>query len=404
MSVRLTVVSGPHRGREFNFDGHDLFLAGRSNQAHFQLADKFFSRIHFLVEVNPPWCRLSDLGSHNGTYVNGRRVTQMILRPGDEIKAGHTELRVERAAATDPGQNSPGVNLETLGTLRTPASPEPPAKPVEIHGYRFVRELGRGRMGRVFLAVREEDGREMAIKTILPAVQNDPALVKQFLREAEVLGQLCHPHIVEYFELGEVDESMYFVMEYAAGNDLASILAARGPLDVRVAVRLAGQLLQGLAFAHESGFVHHYIKPANILLAQLDDKRIAKITNFGLANMYYMSQISGLTLTGEAGITADYLAPEQITHYRGAAPAADQYSIAAILYHALTGHPPFEPAPNPAAMFLRILEENPVSIRDRRPEAPAALAEVVHRALKKDPVNRFPTVEAFRQALLPFAK
>src|SRR5262249_3965944 len=105
MAIRLGVVSGPHRGRMFDFDGHDVFLVGRSEKAHFHLADKFFSRIHFLVEVNPPWCRLSDLGSHNGTYVNGHRVTTATLRPGDEIKAGHTVMRVERVeskAASEP--------------------------------------------------------------------------------------------------------------------------------------------------------------------------------------------------------------------------------------------------------------------------------------------------------------
>jgi eukaryotic-like serine/threonine-protein kinase len=403
MTVRLAVVSGPHRGRVFNFEGHDVFLAGRSTQAHFQLPDKFFSRIHFLVEVNPPWCRLSDLGSHNGTYVNGRRVSQIMLRDGDMIKAGHTEIRVERAKP-DPNQSSQAANAESSGTLRTPDRPQRPDKPVDIPGYRYVRELGRGPMGRVIQVVREEDDKEMAVKLVRPAVQDDPELVSRFLKDAERLGELCHPNIVEYFEIGEIDESMYFVMEYAPGNNLAQVLEARGPFEIKVAVRVAGQMLQGLAFAHESGFVHRYIKPENVLVAQEGEKRIFKLADFGLANLYYSSQISGLTLTGDDGIRADYVPPEQITHYRGAAPAADQYSTAATLYHALTGQPPLGHAANPGAMFLKILEENPVSLRDRRPEVPAALADVVHRALKKEPVNRFPTVEAFRQALLPFAR
>lgn len=403
MTVRLAVVSGPHRGRVFNFEGHDVFLAGRSTQAHFQLPDKFFSRIHFLIEVNPPWCRLSDLGSHNGTYVNGRRVTQVMLRDGDMIKAGHTEIRVERSKP-DSDQLAQAAAPESSGILRTRNGPNPQDKPVDIPGYRYVQELGRGTMGRVVQVVREEDGKDMAVKLVRPAVQDDPELVSRFLKDAERLGQLCHPNIVEYFEIGEVNDSMYFVMEYAPGTNLGQVLAARGPLDISVAVRLAGQMLKGLAFAHESGFVHRYIKPENVLVAQEGDKRIAKLADFGLANLYYSSPISGLTLTGDDGIRADYIPPEQITHYRGAAPAADQYSTAATLYHALTGLPPFGHSPNPGAMFLKILEENPVSIRERRPEVPAALSDIVHRALKKEPVNRFPTVEAFRQALLPFVR
>jgi serine/threonine protein kinase len=405
MSVRLSVVSGPHRGRVFDFDGHDVFLVGRSEKAHFQLADKFFSRIHFLVEVNPPWCRLSDLGSHNGTFVNGRRVTHATLLNGDEIKAGHTVLRVDHVAAKvdfDPSELT--ANIDTGAVLRTPGPIQSEPKAIGIPEYRYLRELGRGCMGRVFLAEREEDGKRLAIKTVLPAAQNDPHLIKRFLRHAEILGELQHPNIIEFFEIGEFDDMLYFVMEHADGLDLRRILETRGPLEIKIAVRLAGQVLDGLAHAHEAGFVHRFIKPSNIVLAQDGQKRTAKITDFGLANFYYASQISGLTLMGEGGVSLDYMAPEQITHYRGAAPAADQYSAAAMLYHAIAGRPPYEPAPIPGAMILKILEENPTPIRDRQPDVPAALAEVIHRALKKDPVNRFPTVEEFRQALLPFAR
>src|SRR3982751_5854146 len=97
MRVILTVIAGPHKGLEFSFDRHDTFLVGRSQHAHFQLPakDKFFSRIHFMVEVNPPECRLIDMGSHNGTYVNGAKVLAADLKADDQIRAGHTILRVK---------------------------------------------------------------------------------------------------------------------------------------------------------------------------------------------------------------------------------------------------------------------------------------------------------------------
>src|SRR6516164_204093 len=102
--ITLTVVAGPHEGQVFTFAGHDTFLVGRSKRAHFRLPakDRFFSRIHFLVEVNPPSCRLMDMGSRNGTYVNGERVEMIDLADGDQIKAGRTVLRVAvTAAGTD---------------------------------------------------------------------------------------------------------------------------------------------------------------------------------------------------------------------------------------------------------------------------------------------------------------
>src|SRR5689334_14661421 len=99
VSVTLSVIAGPHEGRVFSFSCHDTFLFGRSDEAHFQLSrdDPYFSRRHFLIEVNPPRCRLLDLQSHNGTYVNGQRVQSAELHDGDEVRAGHTVLRVEVA-------------------------------------------------------------------------------------------------------------------------------------------------------------------------------------------------------------------------------------------------------------------------------------------------------------------
>src|ERR1022692_1021268 len=109
MRIILTVVAGPHKGLEFSFDRHDTFLVGRSKHAPFQLLakDKYFSRIHFMMEVNPPQCRLIDMGSHNGTYVNGEKVLAVDLKDGDEIRAGHTVLRVK--VLTD-ALNSPTIS------------------------------------------------------------------------------------------------------------------------------------------------------------------------------------------------------------------------------------------------------------------------------------------------------
>src|SRR5687767_4616199 len=92
MGITLTVTEGPHRGRVFSFGEHDTFIVGRSKRAHFRLVDKdeFFSRMHFLVEINPPSCRVMDMGSRNGTYVNGSRITSADLKDGDLIKGGHT--------------------------------------------------------------------------------------------------------------------------------------------------------------------------------------------------------------------------------------------------------------------------------------------------------------------------
>src|SRR5690348_12578365 len=116
MRITLTVTAGPHEGREFSFAGHDTFIVGRSKRAHFRLAkkDRYFSRFHFLVEVNPPRCRLLDMGSRNGTRVNGTKVNSADLNDGDEVRAGKTTLRV----AFQPGAaESPGAAPEPVASV-----------------------------------------------------------------------------------------------------------------------------------------------------------------------------------------------------------------------------------------------------------------------------------------------
>jgi serine/threonine protein kinase len=400
VKLKLTIIAGPHQGREFILNGHDTFLVGRTKDAHFQLPydDPYFSRRHFLVEVNPPRCRVIDLNTRNGTRLNGVRIQTAEVADGDEIAAGHTVFKVSFLA--EPDENTaPTPTLPTGGGL--PTSDSQPL-PFDIPGYRLHSELGRGGMGVVYRATRERDGLSVAVKTILPAAGTGPKQIERFLRECQILSQLKHPNIVRYQGFGGANNVIFLVMDLVEGADLGSRLKEQGPEDVRTGVRICCQLLAGLAHAHAKGFVHRDIKPSNVLIGLRGAKRIVKLADFGLARASELSQISGVTMQGEIGGTPAFMAPEQVTHFREAKPPADQYSVAATLYNMLTNHTTHDFPENIGMQIGHLLSAPPVPIVERQPAIPKRLAEVIHKALSWEPEDRYPDVLAFREELKPF--
>ncbi|MGI8494981.1 MAG: FHA domain-containing protein, partial [Pyrinomonadaceae bacterium] len=189
------MIAGPHQGRTFTFDQHETFLIGRAENAHFCLPeDRYFSRNHCILEIAPPQIFLRDLGSTNGTYVNGQRVENIYLKSGDHIQGGETVLEVE-VSADSPDFTSPLNELSQLtpseititclncGNLARAEVSRPDAKmsyvcdscrellkknPQPIPNYQMIRILGQGGMGSVMLARSSGDGRPVAIKTLLP--------------------------------------------------------------------------------------------------------------------------------------------------------------------------------------------------------------------------------------------
>jgi len=444
MLITLTAIAGPNQGLSFSYAEHSTFLVGRAMQAHFRLPenDRYFSRLHFLVEINPPLCRLVDLRSHNGTSVNGVRVAQADLKDGDLIQGGQTVIRVSiqgqtavTSAATLPTAGElPQVTLTTPPTSGSsaptglPTSQIPLAQPVSgvpsgiplalpvsvvvshasealpfIPGYDLLRELGRGGMGVVYQARCQADRALAAVKTILPAVKPTEVTLGRFLREADILRELSHPHIVRFRASGQAGAQLFFAMDFVQGSDAARLLKQQGPLPVARAVALIGQLLEALAYAHGKGFVHRDIKPANLLVTQEQGREVVKLSDFGLARTYQASQLSGLTMTGSSGGTAAFMPPEQVLDFRTVQPAADQYAAAATLYHLLTGRLLYEKAQSNLDLLMKILQEEPAPIRTHRPDLPAGLAAAIDRALARKAEERHADVEAFRRALLPYA-
>src|SRR5256885_8872914 len=244
MQVSLKVTAGPYKGRIFSFSQHDSFLIGRSPDAHRGLPeDRYFSRNHCLLEMNPPQAYLRDLGSTNGTFLNAQRVKDAFLNNGDRIQCGETILVVEVTTTTTISETTQDALVPTRPVIvmveclncgrREQAQASSPDEhltflcedcrielkrsPQAIPGYDTVKLLGRGGMGSVMLARDQRTGRAVAIKTLLPEFAVSDKAMRRFMREIDVAAALKHKNIVEFIDRGTHNGVVYLVTEFVDG-------------------------------------------------------------------------------------------------------------------------------------------------------------------------------------------
>ena len=431
MQVSLKVTAGPYKGRIFSFSQHDSFLIGRSPDAHLYLPeDRYFSRHHCLLEMNPPHAYLRDLGSTNGTFLNGQRVKDAFLKNGDRIQCGETILVVEvtttnfseaettqdALAPTRPvivmveclncgrrEQAQASSSDEHLTFLCEDCRIELKRSPQAIPGYDTVKLLGRGGMGSVMLARDQRTGRAVAIKTLLPEFAVSDKAMRRFMREIDVAAALKHKNIVEFIDRGTHNGVVYLVTEYVDGADASKLAEEEGGrLTYEDGISIIAQALDALSFAHAQGYIHRDFKDQNILVAGHSPALVAKLTDFGLAKSFTHSGMSGVTMAGEMAGTLAYMPPEQLRNFRDVRPQSDIYAVGMTAYSLLTGCLALDLSKNSSVndTIRAIFEQPAVPLRQRAPQIPQPVCEIIDRALAKDPAQRWQTAGAMRTALL----
>ena len=258
--------------------------------------------------------------------------------------------------------------------------------------YRIERELGRGGMATVYLAHDLRQERLVALKVIHPELTATLG-PERFLREIKLTANLRHPHILPLFDSGEAGGQLWYTMPYVEGESLRQRLLREKQLPLADTLRIAGDVLAALAYAHEHGIVHRDIKPENILLEGGE----AVLADFGIAHAVSAAGSERLTRTGLAVGTLTYMSPEQASGEDAIDGRSDLYSLACVLYECITGQPPF--TGNPQSIIAKHLTALPPPVTSADGSVPPSVVHALDKALAKSPSERFGNAAAFAAAL-----
>jgi eukaryotic-like serine/threonine-protein kinase len=332
----------------------------------------------------------------NRLHAGGQAERDELLRQRPELESA---LRcIEALENLAPGPEVANDPHATIVPGEWPGAKGSGVFPRDFGRYELLSEIGRGGMGVVYKARQKELERTVALKMILASHLASPDQVKRFQSEARAAARLRHSNIVHIHEVGQLNGQDFFSMEYIEGESLAERIA-RGPIEQEAALRIVAAVARAVEYLHHQGVVHRDLKPSNVLL---DEKDAPYLTDFGLAKALFGG--NDLTATGVIAGTPSYMAPEQAAGHRGqVGPAADVYSLGAILYELLTGRPPFQ-AETPVDTLLEVLSGDPVLPRKLNPKIPRPLEWICLKCLQKSPGDRYASAEALAEDLERFLR
>ncbi len=352
---------------------------------------------------------VKDLGSQEGTFLNGKRVQVARLHPGDLLRVGSVTLEVLDGEDGGP-ESAMGEKGEEEAEEKAPAGgrenpPGPQAGPkrgklpprkrdlervgTEIGGYKILEFLGRGGMGTVFRALQVSLQREVALKILRRERTRDPAFVEGFVREARAAARFNHPNVVHVYDVGNEGDVYFYSMELMDRGSLEEELAERGKLPWQEALDVIRQAARGLRYAEEMGVVHRDIKPDNLMR---NSQGAVKIADLGLA-----------ATAGEAGEaeeggkkkkifgTPHFISPEQA---RGEPVdgRSDIYSLGCTFYRLVTGRTPFQ-GESVREILKKHFTEDPEPASQVEPSVPDAVSRVIQKMMAKDPAERYQTAQ-----------
>ena len=410
MSKKLVVLAGPDEGRIFPL-GAEVVLLGRSRATDTHLLDPHVSRVHCQVMAENGKHVLVDFESAGGTFVNGKQISRHELQNGDLIRIGSTHMQfVEEDGVAVPAA-APEAPAKAAPKGKPKAVARSDAWAQELVGKEFThfkigQPLARSRHGFVFHANDTRRGLPLALKVLDPRFAKDEKKVKRFVAAMKAVLPLRHPNLIRVYSAGRSEDHLWVAMEYVkAGDSLAAVIARSahtGRADWKTVIRLGVYLARALDYAHGKKIIHRNVSPQNILIArEIKDTKLADVM---LAAAIDDDPTQPISAAGTPSESLAYMSPER-TDGPGAPvdPRTDQYSLAAVLFALLAGHPPFQ-APTASELTAKIRLEAVPTLKAAGVEAPEPLELILRRALAKRPQDRYESVKHLQKDLESLAK
>lgn len=393
MDVRLSVIAGPDQGRSFVVGTGKRHLIGRGQETDTKFSDPSVSRFHCQIENDAKLITLKDNRSASGTFLNGQPVTEQVLRLGDVIRVGDTEIRLEPMHSADehtiPPRRAAVASTAIVRDLNHLLG-------YTLHRFYLAKALVKGKMGTIFRAHVDRSSQCVAVKVLWPDFTRNRSEMRRFVRTMKLLKPIQHPNLVRLINAGIWEQEgdtaeplCWYAMEWVDGEDLRSAIrrtGAAGMLDWQTTFRVMLQVAQALEAAFDHGFVHRNISPENILWCK---NGVAKLGDLMLAKALEGTVGEQITRPGELLGEIPFMSPERS---RGELQdcRSDMYSLGATIYALLTGKSPVT-ATNMAEMLDQIQRLDPAPPKTMQLSVNDQFQAIVMKTLAKRAEERFQT-------------
>ena len=397
---RLNVFTGPDKGQAFYLHDGCPLLFGRSRHADYQLKDLATSRVHCEVELKGGRISITDLDSNSGTYVNGLKVGECVLKEGDVVKIGDTQMLLEGAtiqeAATLPPPVAKSINL--------PASRMGELVGKKLSHFAVSALLAKAENGIVFKAIDFKTDKTVALKVFFPEFAQNEDEMRRFVRAMKTMMPHKHPNLVSIQSAGKTGPYCFVAMEFIGGESLTHVIGrigVAGMLDWKYALGVAVNIGKALEYAHGQKIIHRNITPQNILVQSAD--KAAKLSDLMLAKAKEGTLAQQITKPGELLGDVRYMSPERSSGATTLDERSDIYSLGATVYALLTGRPPCE-GDSLVETIKKIRTEVPVRPKKYQMAIPDLFEGTVMKMLAKRPDDRHQTAAELLKDLERVAK